>query len=193
MARPRREVAHPNIADAIKRIARQQMSERGTAGLSLRAIARELAITAPAIYNYYPRLDDLITALIVDAFQSLADAMQASVSTLDEQGYRARILAMSLAYRQWAIEHPTDFQLIYGNLSGCLAAGGTPDSGRLSGCALKHPGACSRLAGVDRGRTAGAALLPADDRLGAHPWPGAARTLPPPAAHDRRPGRSLRL
>ena len=79
MARPRREAAHPNIAAAIKSVARQQMSERGTAGLSLRAIARELEITAPAIYNYYPRLDDLITALIVDAFQSLADAMQASV------------------------------------------------------------------------------------------------------------------
>ena len=115
MPRPRREAAHPHIADAIKCVARQQMSERGTAGLSLRAIARELKITAPAIYNYYPRLDDLITALIVDAFQSLADAMQASVSAVDEQAYRERILAMSLAYRQWAVEHPIDFQLIYGN------------------------------------------------------------------------------
>ena len=115
MPRPRRDVAHPNIAAAIKAVARQQMSERGTAGLSLRAIARELEITAPAIYNYYPRLDDLITALIVDAFQSLADAMQTSVSTLGEEEYRERILRMSLAYRQWAVEHPTDFQLIYGN------------------------------------------------------------------------------
>lgn len=115
MPRPRREAAHPNIADAIKCVAREQMSVRGTAGLSLRAIARELEITAPAIYNYYPRLDDLITALIVDAFQSLADAMQASASAVDEHAYRERILAMSLAYRQWAIEHPTDFQLIYGN------------------------------------------------------------------------------
>ena len=48
-------------------------------------IVRELEITAPAIYNYYPRLDDLITVLIVDAFQSLADAMQAGVSALGEQ------------------------------------------------------------------------------------------------------------
>ena len=115
MPRPHRDAAHPNLAAAIKSVARQQMSERGTAGLSLRAIARELQITAPAIYNYYPRLDDLITALIVDAFQLLADAMQASAGAIDEVEYRARILATALAYRQWAVAHPVDFQLIYGN------------------------------------------------------------------------------
>jgi cytochrome P450 len=40
------------------------MAQHGTAGISLRGIGRELGITAPAIYNYFPRLDDLITALI---------------------------------------------------------------------------------------------------------------------------------
>ena len=65
-------------AAAIKATARRQMAAHGTAGLSLRAIARELDITAPAIYNYFPRLDDLITALIVDAFNALADAMEAA-------------------------------------------------------------------------------------------------------------------
>ena len=37
----------------IKVVARQQMAEHGTAGLSLRGIAREMGITAPAIYNYF--------------------------------------------------------------------------------------------------------------------------------------------
>ncbi len=76
MPRPRRDESRANLAEEIKRVAREQMAEHGTAGVSLRGIARALEITAPAIYNYYPRLDDLITALIVDAFTDLAAALE---------------------------------------------------------------------------------------------------------------------
>ena len=78
--RPKRELGRErsDTITQIKAVARQQMAEHGTAGLSLRGIAREMGITAPAIYNYFPRLDDLITALIVDAFTALADAMEAA-------------------------------------------------------------------------------------------------------------------
>lgn len=102
-------------AGAIKQAARQQMAERGTSGLSLRGIARSLGITAPAIYNYFPRLDDLITALIVDAFTALADAIQAAEEAVQSDRCAPKILASCLAYRQWAVAHPVDFQLIYGN------------------------------------------------------------------------------
>ncbi len=105
----------PISTEEIKAIARQQMAQKGTSGVSLRGIARELNITAPAIYNYFPRLDDLITALIVDAFTSLADAVQAADQSAPETAYGARLKAAMLAYRQWAIRHPADFQLIYGN------------------------------------------------------------------------------
>lgn len=101
--------------DQIKAVARQQMTAHGTAGLSLRGIAREMGITAPAIYNYFPRLDDLITALIADAFTALADFMKAAESQVRSETCRVRILASCLAYREWAISHPVDFQLIYGN------------------------------------------------------------------------------
>ncbi len=57
----------PNLAESIKATAWEQIAEAGTAALSLRAIARKLGITAPAIYNYYPDRDALVTALIVDA------------------------------------------------------------------------------------------------------------------------------
>ena len=99
----------------IKAVARQQMAEHGTAGLSLRGIARELGITAPAIYNYFPRLEDLITALIVDAFTALAEAMEAAEAAATPDRPYDKIMALCLAYRQWAVEYPTDFQLIYGN------------------------------------------------------------------------------
>jgi AcrR family transcriptional regulator len=99
----------------IKAVARQQMAEHGTAGLSLRGIAREMGITAPAIYNYFPRLEDLITTLIVDAFSSLADAMEAAEAATDSDCPYDNIMALCLAYREWAIANPTVFQLIYGN------------------------------------------------------------------------------
>jgi AcrR family transcriptional regulator len=99
----------------IKAAARQQMAEHGTAGLSLRAIAREMGITAPAIYHYFPRLEDLITGLIVDAFTALAEAMeQAEAAEASDRPY-AKILALCTAYREWALAYPTIFQLLYGN------------------------------------------------------------------------------
>lgn len=115
MPRPRRDESRANLAEEIKRVAREQMAERGTAGVSLRGIARALQITAPAIYNYYPRLDDLITALLVDAFTALAAALEEAGESAVDETNRGRILAASLRYRTWALERPVEFQLIYGN------------------------------------------------------------------------------
>ncbi|HSN75696.1 MAG TPA: TetR/AcrR family transcriptional regulator [Anaerolineae bacterium] len=117
MTRPRRttQIDSPDMPSQIKAAARQQMAQRGTAGISLRGIGRELGITAPAIYNYFPRLDDLITALIVDAFNALADAIEAAEEATQSETCGPKVLAMCLAYRQWAVEHRVDFQLIYGN------------------------------------------------------------------------------
>ena len=78
MVRTRKEQAYQQMAAEIKTAARLEIRERGTAGISLRALARRLNITAPAVYNYFPSLDDLLTALVVDAFNALADAMQAA-------------------------------------------------------------------------------------------------------------------
>lgn len=117
MARPRRttQADSPDMPSQIKAAARRQMAQHGTAGISLRGIARELGITAPAIYNYFPRLEDLLTALIVDAFNALADAIQAAETAVQSATCGPKILASCLAYREWAVAHPVDFQLIYGN------------------------------------------------------------------------------
>lgn len=115
MARPIKETSRNDMIVQIKDTARSQMVARGTAGLSLRGISRELGITAPAIYNYFPTLDDLITALISDAFQALATAMANAATDQSEDSAAARIFAAGLAYRDWALAHPIQFQLIYGN------------------------------------------------------------------------------
>ncbi len=113
MPRPRNIEAREETAEAIKAIARQQLADNGTNGISLRGIARELGMTAPAIYNYFPKLDDLITALLVDAFTSHADAVDSAIAEHDNP---VDALKAGLhAYRNWALAHSSDFDLIYGN------------------------------------------------------------------------------
>jgi AcrR family transcriptional regulator len=107
--RPRKE-EQQNLSEAIKETAWRQIAEAGAASLSLRAIARELGITAPAIYNYYPDRDALVTALIVDAYNSLADAQEA----VDAGELGGQLSALGLAYRQWAVTYPQRYLLIFG-------------------------------------------------------------------------------
>lgn len=114
----RRERLHAEMKEEIKTIARRQMAVEGNEALSLRAIARQMAVTAPALYRYFASRDELITALILDAFNGLADALEvadaASCRSTGTAAYGARLLTVMLAYRDWALAHPTDFALIYG-------------------------------------------------------------------------------
>jgi AcrR family transcriptional regulator len=112
--RPRREERHPDLPTAIKDTAWKQIAEFGASAFGLRAIARDLKITAPSIYNYFPSRDHLVTALIVDAFNSLADAQEASIVHLPSDDYPGQLIALGLAYRHWAITYPQRYQLIFG-------------------------------------------------------------------------------
>lgn len=111
----RRELQREENIKDIKATARRHMAEQGTAAISLRAIARDLDMTAPAIYRYFPSLDDLITALIVDAFNASADALEAAEAEQPRDDYYGRLKAIFMAYRQWAIDNKAEFELIYGN------------------------------------------------------------------------------
>lgn len=115
MPRTRKAAYRTQTIAEIKSAARLQMKVHGTAGLTLRGIARELGITAPAIYHYFPSLDDLITSLVVDAFAGLAESMEEAGRRVTNAHIGPKIKATMLAYRAWAISHPIDFQLIYGN------------------------------------------------------------------------------
>ncbi|NPV55778.1 MAG: TetR/AcrR family transcriptional regulator [Anaerolineae bacterium] len=113
MVRPIRGT-HIDLEKAIRQTAWRQIAEKGAAALSLRAIARDLHITAPAIYNYFPSRDDLVTALIVEAFTALADAQFAALEGVAERDHAARLTALGMAYRRWAVTYPQRYQLIFG-------------------------------------------------------------------------------
>jgi AcrR family transcriptional regulator len=102
------------LPEEIKATAWRLIAAEGASSLSLRAIARELHITAPAIYNYFPRRDDLVTQLVIDAFTSFGDAQHAAIQSLDPQDHAGRLRQLGLAYRQWALDYPERYQLIFG-------------------------------------------------------------------------------
>jgi AcrR family transcriptional regulator len=112
--RPKQTEQHSNLEAAIKETAWKQIAEFGASALSLRAIARELSITAPAIYNYFQRRDDLVTALIVDAFTSLGESQKDSVTDLPEDDLGVHLSTLGLAYRDWAVTYSQRYQLIFG-------------------------------------------------------------------------------
>jgi AcrR family transcriptional regulator len=114
MPRPKRTAHQVNMQEAIKETAWQQIAEFGAPALSLRTIARSLGITAPAIYNYYPRRDDLVTALIIDAYTSFGDSQLAARDAIPAEDLNGRLMAIGMAYRQWALTYPQRYQLIFG-------------------------------------------------------------------------------
>jgi AcrR family transcriptional regulator len=114
MARPIKKKQIPNLQDAIKNTAWKQVAEFGAPALSLRAIARELKITAPAIYNYFPDRDALVTALIIDAYTSFGDWQLEARDSITTRDPLKKLEAIGLAYRSWAHTYPQRYQLIFG-------------------------------------------------------------------------------
>lgn len=113
MARPVNQQLRQARSEEILAAARAQLAQEGLGGFSLRAIARRLELAPNALYTYFPSLDDLITALLVDAFQRFAAAIAAADSP-DGRDYARRFHAICMAYRAWAVAHPTDYDLIFG-------------------------------------------------------------------------------
>lgn len=111
----RREKLRESTIAEIKTLARQQMADSGTAGVSLNGIARSMEMSTPALYRYFASRDDLITALIVDAFTDMAETLEDASRSASLLPVGRRLFTTLLAYREWALVHPVDFQLIYGN------------------------------------------------------------------------------
>jgi AcrR family transcriptional regulator len=112
--RPRRNEQQTHLLETIKESAWKQITEFGAPALSLRAIARDLGITAPAIYNYYPDRDALVTALIIDAYLSIGDSQLAAREAVPADNLVGRLLAIGMEYRNWALTYPQRYHLIFG-------------------------------------------------------------------------------
>jgi AcrR family transcriptional regulator len=95
--------------------ARRHLATDGAAGLSLRAVARELGMASSAVYRYFPSRDELLTTLIVEAYDALGAAAEEAAEKAARDGLRARLHAACGAVRGWALAHPHEYALVYGS------------------------------------------------------------------------------
>ncbi len=108
----RRERMRSATLGEIKQVARRLVVEQGPAGISLRAIARDLGMSAGALYRYFPNLDALVVAVCGDIYDELHDAVAAAAA--DGDNPVTQLFAMARGFRRWSIAHPQEFALLFG-------------------------------------------------------------------------------
>jgi AcrR family transcriptional regulator len=138
----------------IKEEARRQLAAEGAPGLSLRAVTRSLGMASSAIYRYFPSRDDLLTALIVDAYDAIGDAAEQADARCPSNDFGGRWMAVGQAIRAWSLANPHEYALVYGSpVPGyrapedtvgpasrvTLVMAGIVDNAALSGCLCDPP------------------------------------------------------
>src|SRR5215471_7951252 len=113
--RTARERVRAELIREITEIARRQLATEGAAGLSLRAVAREMGMVSSAIYRYFPSRDDLLTTLIIDGYNAVGTAVEKADAAWPAEDYAGRWLAACRAVREWALAHPHEYALVYGS------------------------------------------------------------------------------
>lgn len=100
------------LRDDIVRAADALLAESGSAAqLSLRGVAREVGITAPAIYPHFATKNDLLAAVLARRFGHLARALMATPDTGDA---RSVVRARVRAYVDFGLEHPGLYAVLFG-------------------------------------------------------------------------------
>ena len=112
---PTRAERREDVTARILEIGRHHLAEHGAAGLSLRAVTRDLGMVSSAVYRYVANRDELLTLLLVDAYSAQADAVAEAVATASDQGWDERILVAARAFRSWAVDEPSRYALLYGS------------------------------------------------------------------------------
>lgn len=108
----KRQESRDRIESQIIELGRRHLITEGAAGLSLRAIARDLGMVSSAVYRYVSSRDELLTLLLVDAYSDLADAVDDARRDGD---WCEALMAIAHAARAWAVEHPARWALLYGS------------------------------------------------------------------------------
>jgi AcrR family transcriptional regulator len=142
----RRERVRAATMNEIKAAALDLMRTSGAGEVRFVDIARELGMAAPGLYRYYKDRDDLLTALIADAYSDLADQLTDAAAA--ETSAVGRLTAVMTSYRAWAIADPVRFGLIFG---APIAGYSTPEAAGTTASARRAMGALESavVAGVE--------------------------------------------
>ena len=165
--RAARERTRAEITRQILDAARRHLATEGASGLSLRAIARELGASSSAVYRYVASRDELLTRLIVAAYDALGAAAETAEAAVARADLPGRWSAVCGAVRAWALASPNEYALIYG----------TPVPGYIAPPATTAPAA--RVSNVLLGILADAAGRPPPAIAGDDLPPGGHKALAP--------------
>lgn len=164
-SRTARERARTELVAEITAAARRQLAETGAVALSMRAVSREIGMVSSALHRYFPTRDDLLTTLIVQSYDALADAVAAAAAEVPEPAERWRAIAR--AVRTWALANPHEYALIYGSpVPGYRAPAHTVPAAARVLAPLAGLLADAHAAGtlrIDAGADTSAAPVPAED------------------------------
>lgn len=106
--------ARAEMTEQIKQTARERLAVDGP-NLSLRAVARDLGVVSSAVYRYFANRDDLLTALILDGYASMGQAVEAAEADVPRRDLAKRWYALWWEIREWARARPHEYALLYGS------------------------------------------------------------------------------
>jgi AcrR family transcriptional regulator len=111
----RRDRLRADTVREIKETARRVLVEQGVDGLALRAVAREMGMSAPGLYRYFDSREDLVENVVADLYYELVDILEAARDAAASSDPGPQLLAASRAFRGWAITHHAEFGLLFGS------------------------------------------------------------------------------
>ncbi len=103
---------HGDLRVALIATGLKKLEESSAESLSLREIAREIGVSATAIYRHFPDKDSLLSALAAEGLAQLAREQKAAGKAGGKEGFTE----MGRAYVRFAIRNPALFRLIYSSL-----------------------------------------------------------------------------
>jgi AcrR family transcriptional regulator len=106
--------ARAEMIEEIKRIAREHLAVDGP-NLSLRAVARDLGVVSSAVYRYFASRDDLLTAMIIDAYNRMGEAVEQAEAVIPRKDLHGRWMAAGTAIRGWSRDNQPEYALLYGS------------------------------------------------------------------------------
>jgi AcrR family transcriptional regulator len=109
----RRDRMRAATVQEIKQTARRLLIEQGKDAISLRAIAREMGMTAPALYRYFASHDELLKNVIGDIYLEVAADVEAAIDAAPPGDLAARLTASARAFRRWSLRHQREFGLVF--------------------------------------------------------------------------------
>ncbi len=106
----KRSYHHGDLRSAVVAAAIKRLEAADGGHVSLREVARDVGVSATAIYRHFPDKDQLLDALAFEAAEMLGLAQMAASAAAG--GGQAGFSACGRAYVVFALEHPALFRLM---------------------------------------------------------------------------------